>query len=37
MSFNLLREEAFQANMEIPRRSLAIYTWGNVSCFDPEN
>jgi L-ribulose-5-phosphate 4-epimerase len=30
-----LREEAFEANLEIPRRALAIYTWGNVSAFDP--
>jgi L-ribulose-5-phosphate 4-epimerase len=30
-----LREEAFEANMEIPRQKLAIYTWGNVSAFDP--
>jgi len=30
-----LREEAFRANMEIKARSLAIYTWGNVSAFDP--
>lgn len=29
-----LREESFEANMEIKRRSLAIYTWGNVSAFD---
>jgi L-ribulose-5-phosphate 4-epimerase len=29
-----LREEAFLANMEIPARGLAIYTWGNVSAFD---
>ncbi|MDR3303069.1 MAG: L-ribulose-5-phosphate 4-epimerase AraD [Treponema sp.] len=29
-----LREEAFEANREIPRRNLAIYTWGNVSAFD---
>jgi len=29
-----LREEAWEANMEIPRRNLAIYTWGNVSAFD---
>jgi L-ribulose-5-phosphate 4-epimerase len=29
-----LREEAFRANMEIPRRGLAIYTFGNVSAFD---
>jgi L-ribulose-5-phosphate 4-epimerase len=30
-----LKEEAWEANMEIPRRGLAIYTWGNVSAFDP--
>jgi L-ribulose-5-phosphate 4-epimerase len=30
------REEAFAANMEIPKRHLAIYTWGNVSAFDAE-
>lgn len=33
-SFKTLRDEAYEANMEIPRRSLAIYTWGNVSAFD---
>jgi L-ribulose-5-phosphate 4-epimerase len=32
--FASLRQEAFAANMEIPRRALAIYTWGNVSAFD---
>jgi L-ribulose-5-phosphate 4-epimerase len=32
--YKTLREEAFEANREIPRRSLAIYTWGNVSAFD---
>ncbi|MDR1949736.1 MAG: class II aldolase/adducin family protein, partial [Spirochaetaceae bacterium] len=31
-----LRDEAWEANMEIPRRGLAIYTWGNVSAFDPD-
>lgn len=31
-----LREEAYEANIEIPRRNLAIYTWGNVSAFDPD-
>ncbi len=29
-----LKEEAWRANMEIPRRGLAIYTFGNVSAFD---
>lgn len=30
-----LKEEAWAANMEIPQRGLALYTWGNVSAFDP--
>jgi L-ribulose-5-phosphate 4-epimerase len=34
-AYKTLREEAFEANREIPRRNLAIYTWGNVSAFDP--
>lgn len=29
-----LKEEAWRANMEIPRQGLAIYTFGNVSAFD---
>jgi L-ribulose-5-phosphate 4-epimerase len=29
-----LKEAAFEANREIPRHHLAIYTWGNVSAFD---
>ncbi|MGL4985770.1 MAG: L-ribulose-5-phosphate 4-epimerase AraD [Treponemataceae bacterium] len=29
-----LKEESYKANMEIPQRNLAIYTWGNVSAFD---
>jgi L-ribulose-5-phosphate 4-epimerase len=32
--YKTLREEAWEANMEIPRQRLAIYTWGNVSAFD---
>ena len=32
--YKSLKEEAFEANLEIPRRNLAIYTWGNVSAFD---
>jgi len=34
-SFKTLRDEAYEANMEIKHRNLAIYTWGNVSAFDP--
>jgi L-ribulose-5-phosphate 4-epimerase len=35
MLYKTLRDEAYEANMEIPRRRLAIYTWGNVSALDP--
>lgn len=35
MSYRELKEQAFAANLEIPRRGLAIYTFGNVSAFDP--
>jgi L-ribulose-5-phosphate 4-epimerase len=35
-SYGDLKEQAWQANMEIPRRGLAIYTFGNVSALDPE-
>ncbi len=34
--YRQLKEEAFRANLEIPARGLAVYTWGNVSAFDPE-
>ena len=33
-AYKTLREEAFQANLEIKKQNLAIYTWGNVSAFD---
>ena len=33
-AYQSLKEEAFEANLEIPKRGLAIYTWGNVSAFD---
>ena len=29
-----LKEQVFQANLQIPARGLAIYTWGNVSGLD---
>jgi len=35
-AYKILREEAFEANMEIQKQNLAIYTWGNASAFDPE-
>ena len=31
-----LREEVYEANMELPRRNLVTYTWGNVSGIDRE-
>ena len=34
--YKSLREEAFEANLEIKKQNLAIYTWGNVSAFDPQ-
>jgi L-ribulose-5-phosphate 4-epimerase len=34
--YNDLKEQAFKANLEIPRRGLAIYTFGNVSAFDAD-
>jgi L-ribulose-5-phosphate 4-epimerase len=33
--FQELKQRAWEANLEIPRRGLAIYTFGNVSAFDP--
>lgn len=35
-AYQTLKEEAFEANMQIPVRGLAIYTWGNVSAFDKD-
>jgi L-ribulose-5-phosphate 4-epimerase len=35
-AYKTLREESFEANLEINRRNLAIYTWGNSSAFDPD-
>jgi L-ribulose-5-phosphate 4-epimerase len=32
-----LKEEAFLANLEIPKRNLALYTWGNVSAYEPQS
>ena len=32
-----LREQVYEANMELPRRNLVTYTWGNVSGIDRES
>lgn len=29
-----LKEQCYEANMEIPAHNLALFTWGNVSAFD---
>lgn len=34
--YQALKEEAYVANMEIPKHGLAIYTFGNVSAFDEK-
>ena len=31
-----LKKEVFDANLELPKRGLIKYTWGNVSAFDEE-
>ena len=33
----LLKEEVCQANLELVRRGIVIYTWGNVSGIDREH
>jgi len=35
-NYKTLREEAYEANMEIKLCNLASYTWGNSSAFDPD-
>ncbi|MFP4384406.1 MAG: L-ribulose-5-phosphate 4-epimerase AraD [Spirochaetia bacterium] len=35
--YDLLKEEAYHANMEIPRYGLAVYTFGNVSAASRQN
>ena len=32
-----LRQQVYEANMELPRRGLVTYTWGNVSGIDKES
>jgi L-ribulose-5-phosphate 4-epimerase len=31
-----LKEEVFQANLDLPKQGFIKYTWGNVSAYDPE-
>lgn len=32
-----LKEQVYQANMELPAKGLVLYTWGNVSAIDRES
>ena len=34
--YQSIKEQAYEANMQIPEQHLAIYTWGNVSAFDKD-
>ena len=36
MTYESLREECFEANMELPRLGLVLYNFGNVSCIDRQ-
>ena len=32
-----LKQQVYEANMELPKRGLITYTWGNVSGIDRES
>ena len=34
--YRSLKEEAWEANMELPKRNVVIYTFGNVSALDRD-
>ncbi len=36
MDLSLLKQEVFEANLELVKRGLVLYTWGNVSGIDRE-
>ena len=36
MDIALLKQQVYEANMELFRRNMIIYTWGNVSGIDRE-
>lgn len=36
MSYRTLKEQVYEANMELHRRNLVVYTWGNVSQVDRD-
>ncbi len=35
--YQTIKEEAFESNLGIPEQKLAIYTFGNVSAYDPDS
>ena len=36
MMLKELREKVYEANMDLPKHGLVVFTWGNASEFDPE-
>src|SRR5690625_3143258 len=36
MSYRALKEQVYEANMELHHRKLVVYTWGNVSQIDRD-
>ena len=32
-----VRQQVLEANLELVRRGLVIYTWGNVSAYDKDS
>ena len=36
MTYEDIRRQAYEANMQIPANHLALYTWGNVSALDKD-
>ena len=37
MMLKELREKVYEANMDLPRHGLVVFTWGNASELDPES
>ena len=35
--YDALKQECYEANMQLPQLDLVVYTFGNVSCVDREN
>ena len=37
MDLNVLRKKVFEANLELVKHGLVIFTWGNVSAIDRQS